>query len=146
MFRYPLAAAALVALAAAAPASANDSFSAGSSAPCTVPAAASGEGVLPPSPDSELEDKIAQLTQTISDLQDRLASVEDALGEDPDDADSSGGDGGDDDLNLASAHGAHRAGHLHRTLRTRHAAPAPSLGKGAAGQARVPVGASSLTT
>ena len=85
MLRYPLAAAALAALAgAASPASANDSFGAGSSTPCTVPAATSGEGVLPPSPDSGLEDKIAQLTRTISDLQDRLASVEDALGDDPD--------------------------------------------------------------
>jgi len=125
MIRYPLlAAAALVALAAAAgPAAAKDPSAAGQARPagdspaCAVPAAVDAP-VLPPSPDSALEDKIEQLTSVIADLSDRLQTLEDELG-DPDDAD---GGAIDDGLDLANARAARQPGWAAPPARARHGA------------------------
>jgi hypothetical protein len=126
MARYALAAsAALIALALAAPAAAKPghvaALRAGAQTACPIPAAADESGPdRPQLSESELEDKIDQLTETIADLTDRLASLEDAI--DPD------GDDGlepDDELALVGMKGAWVAGH-HRALHSARSGQPPA--------------------
>jgi hypothetical protein len=110
---------AAIALAFASPAAAGSAHHPAKRAPtaerCAVPTRAEAL-TAPLASDRALQAKIDQLTGVISTLSDRLASLEEKLGssadkDDPDADDDSAGD----EMSLASAHRAGRAGlHRHR--------------------------------
>ena len=116
MPRHLIAAAALAAALAAIPAAAPAAPAAAPTV-CPAPAAALGPA-LPGGPDGVLETRIDQLTGIIAQLSDRLASLEDALGQDDGDGD------GDDGLQLTRLTGPHAPGARPAAHHGAHARPA----------------------